>query len=102
MKITDQNGVGGPNRPGQASGVRGEVKRGRETAPGTPAQDDKVSVSEEARTLSRLRAEVGDIGTVRTEKVEELRAKIDRGEFQIDLKAVARKLLESIFGELGK
>jgi len=99
MKISGHDGTGGPKRPTEVSGARGDLTRERGTQQGVPTGSDKVSVSEEARTLSRLRAELGDVGAVRTEKVEELREKIDRGEFRVDLKAVARKLLESIFGE---
>ena len=64
-----------------------------------PATEDKVSVSDEARTLSRLRGELGEVDAVRTEKVEELRGQIERGEYRPDLKQAARKLLEAIFGE---
>lgn len=99
MKINDHGGPGAPNRPGASPEVQHEVKRNRASAQETPAERDRVSVSEEARTLSRLRAEVGDIRGIRTERVEEIRTRIARGEFRVDLRAVARKLLESLFGE---
>ena len=95
-------GSGAPNRPGEASGVgRADSTRPRDGRQVPPATEDKVSVSDEARTLSRLRGELGEVGAVRTEKVEELRAQIERGEYRPDLKQVARKLLEAIFGERG-
>lgn len=99
MKINDHSGPGAPNRPGASPEIHHDVKRTRGTSREQSAGTDRVSVSEEARTLSRLRAEVGDVGAIRTERVEELRTKIAQGEYRVDLKAVARKLLESIFGE---
>ncbi len=83
---------------GETPGVRYEVKRSGGAQQEAPA-GDRVNLSDEARTLSRLRVEIGDVDAIRTDKVEELRGKIDRGEFRVDVKAVARKLLESIFGE---
>jgi len=102
MKINDPIGpigTGAPNRPGEAPGVGSDVTRPRDGRHVPPATEDKVSVSEEARTLSRLRGELGEVAAVRTEKVEELRGQIERGEYRPDLKQAARKLLEAIFGE---
>jgi len=99
MKIIGHDGTGGPNRTGEVPGARGDVKRRQGTRQGTTTADDKVTVSDEARRLAQLRADLSDVGGVRTEKVEEIRGKIERGEFHVDLKAVARKFLESILGE---
>jgi flagellar biosynthesis anti-sigma factor FlgM len=99
MKINDHVRPGAPDRPGEAPGVHSDPTRTR-GAGRTPAPaEDTVNVSDEARTLSRLRGELGDVDAIRTEKVEELRGQIERGEFAPDLKQVARKLLASIFGE---
>lgn len=98
MKINDQAGIGGPNRPGDLQGVRGVATGQREKSDGGGQQGDKVSVSEDARRLSRLKQEIGNVDAVRTEKVEALREQIQRGEYEVDLKSVAKKLLESIFG----
>ena len=98
MKIHDHGGPGAPNRPGEAPGVDRPGARGQGARTPNAADTDKVSVSEEARTLSRLRSEVGDVDAVRSEKVEELRGKVERGEYQPDLRSVARKFLASIFG----
>ena len=103
MKVNDPLGPIGPgatNRPGEASGVgSASPTRARDGRQVAPATEDKISVSEDARTLSRLRGELGDVGAVRADKVEELRGQIERGEYRPDLKQVARKLLQAIFGE---
>ncbi len=101
MKINDHGGPGGPQRPGEAPGVQTDVTRGRRGSAPAPAAGDRVSVSEEARTLARLRADLGDVDAIRSDKVETLRGQIERGEFKPDLKAVARKLLGAIFGDRG-
>jgi negative regulator of flagellin synthesis FlgM len=100
MKIDNHGGTGAPNGPGETLGVRRDVDRGQQTRQGAAtAGGDKVSVSEEARTLSRLRQEIGSVDAVRTDKVEALRDEIESGQYKVDLKAVARKFLESLFGE---
>jgi len=96
MKIIGYDGTAGASRPTEVPGAQGDVKRGSGTQRGPTTGGDKVSLSDEARALSRLRTEVGDVSGVRAEKVEEVRGRIERGEFQIDLKAVARKFIESI------
>ena len=98
MKINDHDAIGTSKRPGEAPGVS-RAQGGRRGAP-QPAQagGDRVSLSEEARALSRAGNEIRVAGGVRTEKVEALREKIERGEYHVDLKAVAQKFLQSIFG----
>jgi negative regulator of flagellin synthesis FlgM len=101
MKINEHGAPGPLNRPGEAPGVVPDPghDRHRPDAAGPPG--DRVSVSEDARTLAALRGELGDLTAVRTEKVEALRGQIERGEYRVDLKAVARRLLEAMFGERG-
>jgi flagellar biosynthesis anti-sigma factor FlgM len=103
MKITDHPigplGPGAAARPGETSGVASDPTRARAGRQTPPATEDKVSVSDEARTLGRLRAELGEVDGIRADKVAELRGQIERGEYLPDLKQAARKLLEAIFGE---
>jgi negative regulator of flagellin synthesis FlgM len=99
MKINDHGGTGAPNGPGEALGVRRDAYRDQKSQQGAASSRDKITVSEEARTLSRLRKEIGDVDAVRTDKVAALRDKIESGQYEVDLKAVARKFLESLNGE---
>ncbi len=101
MKINEHGTPGALNRPGEAPGVVPDATRDRRGPEPAGQPGDRVSVSEEARTLSRLRADLGDLTAVRTEKVQDLRDRIERGEYRVDLKAVARKLLAAVFGERG-
>ena len=99
MKINDHGGTGAPNGPGEALGVRRDAYRKQESQQSAASGGDKISVSEEARTLSRLRTEIGNVDAVRTDRVESLRDRIESGQYEVDLKAVARKFLESLTGE---
>ena len=99
MKINEQKGVldshlGGPDAVRQRSGTT--PAPGRLEAPA----GDRVSVSDGARELARLRAAVGDVDGIRSERVEALRAEVSAGRYQVDLEATARKLLGELLGEL--
>jgi len=98
MKVDDRKGLQGPRVSGPgaiqpAAGAAGPS--------GTPATD-QVSVSDTARRLAQLRAEVGDVSveTVRQEKVQGLRAVMAKGQYSADLENVARKLLREVLGGL--
>ena len=92
MKVSDRKttldpGIAGPGavRPGD---------------PGVSGPTDQVSVSESARRLIRLRAEIGDPQAVRTERVASLQAVIAKGRYSVDLKDVAQKVLRDLLGDL--
>ena len=61
---------------------------------------DRVSVSQEARELARLRAEVGPVDTVRTDRVSALRAAVESGQYRPEPVAVATSVLRDILGQL--
>jgi len=98
MKVDDRKGLQAPTLSGP-----GAVQPAGGTAgpSGTPATD-QVSVSDTARRLAQLRAEVGDVSaaSVRQEKVEGLRAVMAKGQYSADIEDVARKLLRDVLGGL--
>jgi flagellar biosynthesis anti-sigma factor FlgM len=61
---------------------------------------DQVSVSETARELAHLRAEVGDVDTVAAEQVASLRAAAARGAYVPDVRGAAERLLREVLEEL--
>jgi flagellar biosynthesis anti-sigma factor FlgM len=100
MKINDGKGVQGPGidgtgaaRPAPAAGA----SRGAEVI--APAAD-QVSVSETARQLAQLHADVGDPLAVRADKVEGLRAVMAKGHYSADIQQVAQKFLHETLGHL--
>jgi anti-sigma28 factor (negative regulator of flagellin synthesis) len=58
-----------------------------------------VSVSEAARELARLRAEVEDVGVVDPMRVENLASVVAKGQYTADLREVARRLLRELIGD---
>ena len=95
MKVNDRKGVTDPRLVG-LSAVR---PTGGTIPPALPA-GDRVSVSEAARALARLRAEVGDVGAVDQAKVESLASLVARGQYTVDLREVARRLLRELIGDV--
>ena len=61
---------------------------------------DRVSVSETARELVHLRAELGGVELLRMEKVTGLRAVMAKGSYSSDVRDVSRKLLRELLGQL--
>lgn len=94
MKVNDRKGLADP----QVIGLGGVRPEGG-TPPPTPPAGDQVSVSEAARELLRLRAEVGDVGAVDQAKVENLASVVAKGQYTADLREVARRLLRELIGE---
>lgn len=58
------------------------------------ASDDKVELSSRAMDLKQLHAQASATPDVRTEKVEEIKMKVDNGTYQIDTEQIAEKLIE--------
>ncbi len=95
MKINDGKTPINPALEGPA------VHSGRRVTPASGvAADDRVSVSEAARELARLRAEVGPIDVVRAERVGSLRATVSAGRYQPDVGAVAGSVLRELVAQL--
>ena len=99
MKVDDRKGLQTP-----AVGALGAVQPAAGTAgPSAPSTTDQVSVSDTARQLAQLKAEVGDVAQVdatRQEKIQGLRAVMAKGQYSADIEDVARKLLRQVVGDL--
>lgn len=94
MKINERNGVL-DTQLGGAEALRSDA--GTTTRQGTAtASGDRVSVSDTARSLAALRADVGDLGAVREDRVAGLRAVLDDGSYQVDFHTVAASVLREI------
>jgi negative regulator of flagellin synthesis FlgM len=66
-----------------------------------PISQDRVVLSPEARQIQRAREQVDLLPDIREEKVAEIRARIEAGEYQVDGEKVASKMIEtSLLNEL--
>jgi flagellar biosynthesis anti-sigma factor FlgM len=82
--------------PGVEPGVTGRAG----TREGRPAEGDRVSVSEAARELARLRAEVGPVEAGDAARVTDLRTAVAAGRYAFDSTRVAQSLLRDVLGQV--
>ncbi len=59
------------------------------------SQGDRVSLSASARLHTLAHAEAGKAPDIRQEKVDDIKARVASGEYSVDSKKVAEKLLRS-------
>jgi len=96
MKVDERKGPQAPNVGGP-----GAIQPAAGTAsPSAPSATDQVSVSDTARRLAQLRAEVGDVSVDAVRQEKGLRAVMAKGQYSADLEDVARKLLREVLGGL--
>ena len=60
------------------------------------SQNDQIKISSQAKGILTAKAELKNRPQIRTEKVEELKAKLESGNYQIDSKKIAAKMLKNI------
>jgi|SRR5208337_3412034 len=90
MIITDKVDIGGsgiqPVDRTKGQGTGGQV--------GGVAPEDKVLVSDRAKEIGRLQAEVSKLPDVRTDRVEDVKNAINSGTYNVKGEAVAGKVLK--------
>lgn len=59
-----------------------------------PLKGDKVTISSEGRELQALRQRLAETPDVRTERVQQLRALIEKGEYKVSAEAIAERMLD--------
>lgn len=79
--------VGRTERAGTDSSVSGTDRASGKL------ESDRVALSQQARDLQLARRALAEAPTVRYEKVQQLKARVASGEYEVDAKEVARKLL---------
>lgn len=73
---------------GQTQGTSGTEPTG-----GAYKKPDAVELSGESQLLNRLRTELKNIPEIDEARIAELKAKIDSGEYSVDSKDIAAKIL---------
>jgi anti-sigma28 factor (negative regulator of flagellin synthesis) len=96
MKVNERNGV-------QSRGVDGPGGP-RLDAPAEPpppaTAEDRVSVSDTARELARLKADLGPVDLLRPDRVASIRDVMAKGQYSADPPQVARNFLRDILSQL--
>ena len=73
---------------------------GPNEAPPPASGEDRVTVSDTARELARLRNELGPVDSVRTDHVASIRDVMAKGQYSADPPRVARDFLHEILSQL--
>ncbi|MBI5741912.1 MAG: flagellar biosynthesis anti-sigma factor FlgM [Nitrospirae bacterium] len=74
-------------------------KKGADKKPDVEKSDggkDKISLSGKAKEISELKAAIDELPDIRTDKVDTLKKAIDTGNYNIDARKIAEKILEEI------
>lgn len=91
MRINDKlNNVGNVQRPDVPREKSAEKPEAVEGA----AKNDQVTVSEKAKEIAKLKAEVNKIPEIRADRVDEVKKAIDAGTYNVKGEAVAGKLIK--------
>ncbi len=60
------------------------------------SKNDKIDISSQAKGILTAKAELKNRPQIRTDKVAALKAKLENGNYQIDSKKIAEKMLKNI------
>ncbi|KZY31311.1 MULTISPECIES: flagellar biosynthesis anti-sigma factor FlgM [unclassified Oleiphilus] len=95
----DINGIGsnrtdGPKRNQAGKSVESISNPAQGQPPSSENAKDSVSFSSSAQNLARIEAEIKSLPEVNQSRVDEVKARIERGEYQPDSDNLARKMLD--------
>ena len=60
------------------------------------SKNDQIAISSQAKGILTAKADLNNRPQIRTEKVADLKAKLENGNYQIDSKKIAEKMLKNI------
>ncbi len=92
------------NKVGESGSARkpsGDQRAGDSNAPGAPATSDTVNLTSRAKLLERLDATLAAVPDVDSARVDEIKAAIASGDYEIDADAIASAMLR-LERELGE
>jgi negative regulator of flagellin synthesis FlgM len=75
-------------------GINGAKKIGLSSPVYAPARQDKLELSPEAQEMNSVRQKIASLPDVRADRVNELKAQVQKGNYQVDSQDVAQKILE--------
>jgi negative regulator of flagellin synthesis FlgM len=59
-------------------------------------EKDKISLSGQSKEISELKAAIDELPDIRTDKVDSIKKAIDSGNYNVDSKKIAEKILEEL------
>ncbi len=89
--------INGTNRP---SGIKPTTGKGRKRAAGASSGvSDRVKVADAAALREKARIMMADMPEVRLERIEEIRDAIERGEYKVEARKVAGRIVINALAE---
>ncbi len=71
-------------------------KKQKEESPSHTESTDTITLSSDAQVLSKVKESASEDSGIREDRVEELKNKIQSGEYQINTKNIAAKLIDEL------
>jgi len=99
MKISKKDIIGASSEVKQNNllGInQKKVKNNGENKVELNGNEDKVQLSEEAKTLQHFESLAKEIPEIRQNKIDEIKERIDKGEYNPDTKKVANRMIREI------
>jgi len=95
MKIDNLPGTGTPKATDTRTTQATPAPAGRSEGPGTSAtRDDSVTLTDTARRLVELKNQLGNMPSVDSHRVEQVRQALEDGSYQIDPSRVGEKVFQ--------
>ncbi len=89
--------IQGTGRPNRISATKGSGRK--RAASGTSGVTDRVKVAEAAALREKARVMIADMPDVRLERIEEIRDALERGEYGVDARKVAARIVINALAE---
>lgn len=103
MKITDINAkenVAQYVQNNQATQGAQQVEREKQAAAEQSQATDKVELSAASRDIQKIQEVLKNTPDVRAEKVQELKSKIESGQYRVDAREIANKMISDLIQDL--
>ncbi|HED00358.1 MAG TPA: flagellar biosynthesis anti-sigma factor FlgM [Proteobacteria bacterium] len=103
MKITDINAkenVAQYVQNNQATQGAQQAEREKQAAAEQSQATDKVELSAASRDIQKIQEVLKNTPDVRAEKVQELKSKIESGQYRVDAREIANKMISDLIQDL--
>lgn len=88
--------ISGPSRPGNISSAK---KAGRKSAAKAGGSGETVQVADAASLREKAQVMLANLPEVRLDRIEEIRSRIERGEYEVSGKEVASRIVLNALAE---
>jgi negative regulator of flagellin synthesis FlgM len=84
--------ISGPNRPSSVSSAKAGGKK-RASPSASAGASDRVQVADATALRAKAKAMIADMPDVRLERIEEIRGALEQGQYEVDNRKVAARII---------